>query len=359
MPRFDHNWRIDASGHGHHTSRKPLPSTFPRNSNTSPPAWQPKHLKRFVSGKTLKPAVFSLWKGQRPAQRARRACRSRRRRRFGRGSRRSTIRESRATPDPRVVGRVSLILPGAGRGRSTCRIERTRQDCYLGRLALLLENRNKALPRSTRRLTRPTHRPQETPLRNLLDVRQVHARLKNPARTAFAVGVFAGLRTREFLDLDWKDVDLEARQNRVRQAVRFSKLGPLKDEDPRTVPVLDALAPARPLEALHWRNGAALQAETGELCPNTLHDRLIAGFCDPERCLTLRVADTAITAEALPEHAQQHRDVAVDVVEDANLLLRGVETMEPARVLDQRPLPRNRQREEERVEPGVVEALTT
>lgn len=141
----------------------------------------------------------------------------------------------------------------------------------------------RALPRSTRRLMRPTHRPQETPfLRTLLDVRRVHAQLEDSAQTAFAVGVFAGLRTGEVLGLDWKDVDLEARQIRVRQAVRFSKLGPLRDEDPRTVPILDALAPA----LARWKlstggTGQLFKPKRGNfLRPNTLHAALAVALKD-------------------------------------------------------------------------------
>ncbi|HTP28208.1 MAG TPA: tyrosine-type recombinase/integrase, partial [Anaeromyxobacteraceae bacterium] len=96
------------------------------------------------------------------------------------------------------------------------------------------------------------------------------------------VGVFAGLRTGEVLGLDWKDVDLEARQIRVRQAVRFSKLGPLRDEDPRTVPILDALAPA----LARWKlstggTGQLFKPKRGNfLRPNTLHAALAVALKD-------------------------------------------------------------------------------
>ena len=102
----------------------------------------------------------------------------------------------------------------------------------------------RSVTRATRRLYRATHRPEDTPfLPTLLDVRRVHAKLEDPAATAFAIGAFAGLRTGEVLALEWSAIDLVARTIRVSQAVRHSQLGPLKDEDPRTVPILDALAP--------------------------------------------------------------------------------------------------------------------
>jgi hypothetical protein len=64
------------------------------------------------------------------------------------------------------------------------------------------------------------------------------------------------------------------------------------------------------------------------------------------RRLAPRIADGAVPAQPPLEHPEQHRHVAVDVVEDANLGLAWMEAVEAARVLDQRPLPRHRQRQD-------------
>lgn len=113
----------------------------------------------------------------------------------------------------------------------------------------------RTLPRSTRRLMRPTHDPKDTPfLEKLDDVRRVFLMLRDgdpdkgvPAHeqtaVAFAVGAFGGLRTGEVLGLSWPRVDLDAKRIRVTEQVHKSKLGPLKDDEARTVPIQDALLP--------------------------------------------------------------------------------------------------------------------
>jgi len=102
----------------------------------------------------------------------------------------------------------------------------------------------RTVPRSTRRLVRPTHDPASTPfLESLDDVRRVYAVLPEPVQYGFAVGALAGLRTGEVLGLEWGDVDLDRRRMVVRRQVQESKAGPLKDDTPRVVPVLDSLAP--------------------------------------------------------------------------------------------------------------------
>ena len=101
-----------------------------------------------------------------------------------------------------------------------------------------------ALPRSTRRLYRNAKDPRTTPfLEKLEDVRRVFLALPDPYRVAFAVGALAGLRTGEVLGLDWHDVDLATRRIHVRQQVHEGRLGPLKDDESRVVPLLKALAP--------------------------------------------------------------------------------------------------------------------
>ena len=78
----------------------------------------------------------------------------------------------------------------------------------------------------------------------------------------------------------------------------------------------------------------------------------------PERRLPPRVADCAVASKAFLEHSQQHRNFAVDVIEDADVTLAGVEAMQAPGVLDEGPLPRDRQRQEERVKPRIVEPLS-
>ena len=100
------------------------------------------------------------------------------------------------------------------------------------------------LPRSTRRLYRSKHDTGNTPfLEKPSDVEQVFKALKEPYNVAFAVGALGGLRTGEVLGLSWQDVDLENRRIHVRQQVNDGRLAPLKDDDPRTVPLQNALAP--------------------------------------------------------------------------------------------------------------------
>lgn len=102
----------------------------------------------------------------------------------------------------------------------------------------------KTLPRSTRRLYRPTHKPEDTPfLESLDDAGRILTQLGEPFRTMYAVGLYAMLRTGEVIGLHAEDVNLDRRVIRVHQQVQFGKVGPLKDDDTRVVPVLDALSP--------------------------------------------------------------------------------------------------------------------
>lgn len=154
----------------------------------------------------------------------------------------------------------------------------------------------RSLPRSTRRLYKATHKPKDTPFLNTLEeVRRVHAKLEEPVATAFAIGAFAGLRTGEILGLEWGAIDLAARQIRVHQSVRNSKLGPLKDEDPRSVMIVDTLVPV--LKAFKKRTGGQgllfpakqVGRRAGRngtparfMRPNVLHDALSAALADPD-----------------------------------------------------------------------------
>ncbi len=62
-------------------------------------------------------------------------------------------------------------------------------------------------------------------------------------RVAFAVGALGGLRTGEVLALAWESIDLDARRMSIHEQVRNSKLGPVKDDDARIVPIMDDLMP--------------------------------------------------------------------------------------------------------------------
>jgi integrase len=96
------------------------------------------------------------------------------------------------------------------------------------------------LPRSTRRLMKPTHDPRTTPfIEKLADIRRIFLLLPLPISVAYALGVLAGLRTGDIFALRWLHVDLAARRIHVRESVK----GPLRDKDSRVVPVLDPLLP--------------------------------------------------------------------------------------------------------------------
>ena len=70
-----------------------------------------------------------------------------------------------------------------------------------------------------------------------------------------------------------------------------------------------------------------------------------------------RVADGLIAAAAPVEHPRQHRHVEVRVVVDAHLALAVVEAVQSARVLGDRAAPRDRKRQEQRVQTRIVESL--
>src|SRR5207248_7240302 len=74
-------------------------------------------------------------------------------------------------------------------------------------------------------------------------------------------------------------------------------------------------------------------------------------------CFASRIADRAIAAQALLEHAEEHGDLAVDVVEDAHFGLARMEPMEASRVLYEDALPGNRHGEEKGIQARVIEPL--
>ncbi len=102
----------------------------------------------------------------------------------------------------------------------------------------------RSVPRSTRRLFKPTVDPRETPfLQRLEDVRRVYLALAEPYSVAFALACFAGLRTGEALGMDWRNVDLPGRRIHVRLQMRDGRLAPLKDTESRIAPILNPLVP--------------------------------------------------------------------------------------------------------------------
>lgn len=111
-------------------------------------------------------------------------------------------------------------------------------------------NAARDLPKSLRRLVRPTHDPRTTPfVEKLDDVRRIYLALPEPLTIGYAVGALAGLRTGEVLALKWSHVDLDARRIHVRESID----GPLKDKESRVVPILDPLLPV--LKAWKLKSG--------------------------------------------------------------------------------------------------------
>jgi integrase len=117
-----------------------------------------------------------------------------------------------------------------------------------------LASRNPArhLPKSLLRLVRSDHDPKTTPfVERLVDVRRIFLALEEPLTIAYAIGVFAGLRTGEVFALRWTSVDLEARRILVSESVK----GGVKDKEPRVVPIQDSLLPV--LKAWKVKSGGA------------------------------------------------------------------------------------------------------
>jgi len=73
-----------------------------------------------------------------------------------------------------------------------------------------------------------------------------------------------------------------------------------------------------------------------------LDDWLVARRLIASGRIALFVADRSITAEPLLKHPGQHRNGTVHVVEDAHFMLALVQSVQAARVLDQRTFPRHR-----------------
>lgn len=157
----------------------------------------------------------------------------------------------------------------------------------------------RTLPRSLRRLYRPTADPRNTPfLESLGDVRRVFLQLPDPISIAFAVGALGGLRTGELLGLDWRDVDLAGRRIHVRRQMQDGRLTVLKDDESRVVPIVAALLPllsayklssggAGILFPAAGRGGRSERAATF-MRPHTLHKylRLALAACKLPETLT-------------------------------------------------------------------------
>ena len=146
----------------------------------------------------------------------------------------------------------------------------------------------RTLPRSTRRLYRPTHRPEDTPfLEQLFDAGRIMEQLAEPFRTMYAVGLYGMLRTGEVIGLHAEDVNLDRRVIRVHQQVRFGKVGPPKDDETRIVPIQTALVPllaarllavggSGPLFPATTRRGGRAGRRPVYIQIHTLHDRFKA-----------------------------------------------------------------------------------
>jgi integrase len=150
----------------------------------------------------------------------------------------------------------------------------------------------RGLPASTRRLYRPTHDPRLVPfVEKLADVRRLFLAMPTIEGVAYAVGVLAGLRTSEILALAWEQVDLDARRLVVRWQVANGDLGPLKDDEPRILPISSALLPV--LKAHRLRSGGR-----GLLFPPARPGRISGTARKPARFMrSNRLAD-ALSAAA-------------------------------------------------------------
>jgi integrase len=98
----------------------------------------------------------------------------------------------------------------------------------------------------TRRKIRSTHDPRTVPfLERAEDIRAVYLALPEPVNTAFAIGVFCGLRTSEIQALPWAHLDLARRRIHVQVQVptKDNPTGRLKDNESRIVLIQADLVP--------------------------------------------------------------------------------------------------------------------
>jgi len=103
------------------------------------------------------------------------------------------------------------------------------------------KNPARMLPKSTRKLLKPTYDPKKTPfVERREDVGRLFQALQQASPTiavAYAISALAGLRPGEVRALKWTNVDLERRMIYVRESVK----GPTKDNDSREAPIVPSL----------------------------------------------------------------------------------------------------------------------
>ncbi|MCA9668102.1 MAG: tyrosine-type recombinase/integrase [Myxococcales bacterium] len=136
-----------------------------------------------------------------------------------------------------------------------------------------------ALSKATRKKLRSKHDPKRTPfVRTKSCIAAVYNALPEYLQPAYAVGVFAGLRTNEVLALRWADIDLDRRTITVqRQKVQGKReTGPLKNSKTRVVPINDTLlAVLKPCKLAGCDGLCFPSRRTGDLMyDDTPHDAL-------------------------------------------------------------------------------------
>jgi integrase len=103
------------------------------------------------------------------------------------------------------------------------------------------KNPARMLPKSTRRLLKPTYDPKKTPfVERRADIARLYQALHalNPTvALAYAISALAGLRPGEVRALTWTNLDLERRVIYVRESVK----GPTNDKDSREAPIVASL----------------------------------------------------------------------------------------------------------------------
>ena len=147
------------------------------------------------------------------------------------------------------------------------------------------------LPKSVRTLIRPTYDPKTTPyIENLRDVERIALALDEPIRTAFAIGVLAGLRTGEIRALRWESIDFDKRQMVVREAVSTNgQIGPTKNTETRVLPLAPEL-----LSVLRARKLAT--GGKGLVVPSAYAGRRSGPQRIPARTIRSQTLNTAIKA---------------------------------------------------------------
>ena len=131
------------------------------------------------------------------------------------------------------------------------------------------------LDRSTRRSIGKKQDPRDTPyLKTKMEIRNLHLAFSGPIQVMFDIGVFGGLRPGEIRALDVSDLDLDRRRIHVKRSVK----GPVKNNQSRQVPILDALLPlVRVYLAAHTGKGLLFPPTSGRgefIREHTLHKHI-------------------------------------------------------------------------------------